>query len=213
MLLAGRAGRAARGAHPSSPAAPPTHVSCRSTSGGGRPATGRACGSWARRSGAPTPTVGLWGVACRQHWQGRKRGYVCCSARAGREGREGKAWAAAWQAREAECGGGALQSDERESVRTLGCASLPCIPASHRGRPPRPRPVRRRCCGVPTPRTRAGARPGDTWRETWREAINIEANGQPWVERSAHKWARSNEVGGPYACQRRPLPCLCCRAS
>lgn len=34
--------------------------------------------------------------------------------------------------------------------------------------------------------------PGDAWRETWREAIGFDAsNGQPMVERSAHKWAKN----------------------
>ena len=37
---------------------------------------------------------------------------------------------------------------------------------------------------------------GDAWRETWREALNIESNGQPWVERSAHKWAKNVKVRG-----------------
>jgi hypothetical protein len=31
---------------------------------------------------------------------------------------------------------------------------------------------------------------GAAWRETWREAIAFDkANGEPIVERSAHKWA------------------------
>jgi hypothetical protein len=38
---------------------------------------------------------------------------------------------------------------------------------------------------------------GDAWRETWREAIAFdEANNQPFVERSAHKWANNLQVGG-----------------
>ena len=38
---------------------------------------------------------------------------------------------------------------------------------------------------------KAGCRAdGAAWRETWREAIAFDsANGEPMVERSAHKWA------------------------
>lgn len=33
---------------------------------------------------------------------------------------------------------------------------------------------------------------GDAWRETWREAIGVDAHtGQPTVERTAHKWAKN----------------------
>ncbi len=37
---------------------------------------------------------------------------------------------------------------------------------------------------------------GDAWRETWRETIAFdEANAQPVVERTAHKWAKAAKVG------------------
>ena len=36
---------------------------------------------------------------------------------------------------------------------------------------------------------------GDAWRETWRETIAFdEANAQPMVERTAHKWAKAAKV-------------------
>ena len=36
---------------------------------------------------------------------------------------------------------------------------------------------------------------GAAWRETWREAIAFDqANGEPIVERSAHKWARDGKA-------------------
>jgi len=46
---------------------------------------------------------------------------------------------------------------------------------------------------------KAGCRAdGAAWRETWREAIAFDAgNGEPMVERSAHKWAHDAKVGGP----------------
>ncbi len=40
---------------------------------------------------------------------------------------------------------------------------------------------------------------GAAWRETWREAITFDqANGEPIVERSAHKWACDGRVGCPF---------------
>ena len=43
---------------------------------------------------------------------------------------------------------------------------------------------------------KAGCRAdGAAWRETWREAIAFDpANGEPMVERSAHKWAHDAKV-------------------
>lgn len=36
---------------------------------------------------------------------------------------------------------------------------------------------------------------GAAWRETWREAISYDQqNGEPMVERSAHKWACDAKV-------------------
>ena len=45
---------------------------------------------------------------------------------------------------------------------------------------------------------RGGRADGAAWRETWREAIAFDqANGEPLVERSAHKWARDGKVPNP----------------